>query len=218
MVAVNDVQELAAALEGAGPRLGPPRHLRAGPLPFVGRVADEVLGEMERAVERWRDGMCGISGILNFDRERPVREEEIHAMRQAARYRGPDDYGVHLDGPAGLGFNRLSIIDLSGGHQPMCNEDGTVWIVFNGEIYNFQELRRDAAGPRPPVPHALGHRDHRPPLGGVRRGFRWRSCAACSRTPSGTRGSGFCSRRGTAWASSRFTITRAATVLPSRRK
>jgi asparagine synthase (glutamine-hydrolysing) len=62
-------------------------------------------------------------------------------MREASRHRGPDDVGVYLDGNVGLGFNRLSIIDLSGGHQPMSNEDGTVWIVFNGEIYNFGELR-----------------------------------------------------------------------------
>jgi asparagine synthase (glutamine-hydrolysing) len=64
-------------------------------------------------------------------------------MRSAIKHRGPDDFGVRVDGNVGLGFNRLSIIDLSGGHQPMSNEDGTVWIVFNGEIYNFEELRRE---------------------------------------------------------------------------
>ncbi len=85
--------------------------------------------------------MCGINGIFNFDREDAVAESLIHAMRKQILHRGPDDFGTHFDGSVGLGFNRLSIIDLSGGHQPMSNEDGTVWIVFNGEIYNFMGLR-----------------------------------------------------------------------------
>ena len=59
-------------------------------------------------------------------------------MRKVADHRGPDDHGSYFDGPVGLGFNRLSIIDLSGGHQPMSDADETVWVVFNGEIYNFQ--------------------------------------------------------------------------------
>ncbi len=87
--------------------------------------------------------MCGIAGILNFDLEKPASRETIERMCAVTRHRGPDDHGVHLDGPVGLGFNRLSIIDLAGGHQPMSNEDGSVWVVFNGEIYNFQELRAD---------------------------------------------------------------------------
>lgn len=87
--------------------------------------------------------MCGINGIFYFDPARFVRAADIDAMRHVARHRGPDDVGLYLDGCVGLGFNRLSIIDLSGGHQPMSNEDGTVWIVFNGEIYNFQSLHED---------------------------------------------------------------------------
>lgn len=87
--------------------------------------------------------MCGINGLLNFDPARPADQQLVHRMREVARHRGPDDHGVYFDGPAGLGFNRLSIIDLSGGHQPLSNEDGTVWIVFNGEIYNFQPLREE---------------------------------------------------------------------------
>src|SRR3990172_10953181 len=63
-------------------------------------------------------------------------------MTDAIRHRGPDDEGFHVWGQVGLGFRRLSIIDLSGGHQPLSNEDGTVWIVFNGEIYNYQSLRQ----------------------------------------------------------------------------
>lgn len=67
----------------------------------------------------------------------------LRRMADSIRHRGPDDEGYHAAGPVGLGFRRLSIIDLSTGHQPLSNEDGTVWIVFNGEIYNYQELRAD---------------------------------------------------------------------------
>jgi asparagine synthase (glutamine-hydrolysing) len=84
--------------------------------------------------------MCGISGLFYFDHARPVEEEIVHRMQAVTTHRGPDDSGMYLRANVGLGFNRLSIIDLSGGHQPMSNEDGTVWIVFNGEIYNFLEL------------------------------------------------------------------------------
>ena len=67
-------------------------------------------------------------------------------MARTIRHRGPDDDGYHMDGPVGLGFRRLSIIDLSGGHQPMSDQDETVWVVFNGEIYNFLELRKELEG------------------------------------------------------------------------
>ena len=87
--------------------------------------------------------MCGISGMFYYDRTRTPDVHVLDRMRAVARHRGPDDHGCYTDGPVGLAFNRLSIIDLSGGHQPMSNEDGTVWIVFNGEIYNFAELRDD---------------------------------------------------------------------------
>jgi asparagine synthase (glutamine-hydrolysing) len=85
--------------------------------------------------------MCGICGKLNFDRENPVSQSLLKAMTDAIVHRGPDDDGYYFSGQIGLGFRRLAIIDLAGGHQPLCNEDGTVWIVFNGEIYNYQELR-----------------------------------------------------------------------------
>ena len=62
-------------------------------------------------------------------------------MADTIAHRGPDDEGYYMSGPVGLGFRRLSIIDLATGHQPLSNEDGTIWIVFNGEIYNYQELR-----------------------------------------------------------------------------
>jgi asparagine synthase (glutamine-hydrolysing) len=84
--------------------------------------------------------MCAISGRLNFD-GRPVVTEEIVAMRDVMHHRGPDDAGLFLQGGVGLGHRRLSIIDVSGGRQPISNEDGTITIVFNGEIYNFAELR-----------------------------------------------------------------------------
>lgn len=87
--------------------------------------------------------MCGICGKLNFDRERPVLESQLKRMADTIHHRGPDDEGYYTSGSVGFGFRRLSIIDLSTGHQPISNEDGTVWIVFNGEIYNFQELRDD---------------------------------------------------------------------------
>jgi asparagine synthase (glutamine-hydrolysing) len=85
--------------------------------------------------------MCGIAGKLNFDGSKKVRQEEIQQMCNTLVHRGPDDEGVYLSGCIGLGHRRLSIIDLNSGKQPISNEDGTVWTVFNGEIYNFVELR-----------------------------------------------------------------------------
>ena len=85
--------------------------------------------------------MCGIAGYIRLDR--PAEASVVHAMCGEIRHRGPDDEGVHVDGNCGIGMRRLSIIDLSTGHQPMSNEDGSVWIVFNGEIYEYRELRAD---------------------------------------------------------------------------
>ena len=87
--------------------------------------------------------MCGICGKLNFDREARVSQPLLKAMADSISHRGPDDEGFYVSGQVGLGFRRLSIIDLAGGHQPMCNEDESVWIVFNGEIYNYKDLRQD---------------------------------------------------------------------------
>jgi asparagine synthase (glutamine-hydrolysing) len=86
--------------------------------------------------------MCGIAGMMSFDGA-PVRLEELRRMCGALAHRGPDDEGLYMGAGVGLGMRRLSIIDLATGRQPVHNEDGTVWAVFNGEIYNFQELRRD---------------------------------------------------------------------------
>ncbi len=85
--------------------------------------------------------MCGICGKLNFDRREPVDPDLISRMTDTLLHRGPDGGGQHVCGQVGLGHRRLSIIDLNMGAQPMSNEDGSVWVVFNGEIYNFQELR-----------------------------------------------------------------------------
>lgn len=85
--------------------------------------------------------MCGICGKLEFDLEAKVEPDLLKQMADAIFHRGPDDDGYYVKGPIGLGFRRLSIIDLSGGHQPLANEDDSIWIVFNGEIYNYQELR-----------------------------------------------------------------------------
>src|SRR5271165_4514532 len=85
--------------------------------------------------------MCGICGKLMLDGEGTVSPALIKAMADTINHRGPDDEGYYVSGPIGLGFRRLSIIDLQSGHQPLSNEDETVWIVFNGEIYNYQELR-----------------------------------------------------------------------------
>src|SRR5215813_9726004 len=87
--------------------------------------------------------MCGISGLYYFDSTRIVEDSVLTAMRSVATHRGPDDHGIFCGGNIGFSFSRLSIIDVISGHQPMANEDGSVWLVFNGEIYNFRQLRRE---------------------------------------------------------------------------
>ena len=93
--------------------------------------------------------MCGIAGIARWSGRPPVIED-VQAMCDVIVHRGPDDEGYYHDDWAALGMRRLSIIDLQTGHQPVSNEDGTVWVVLNGEIYNFKELRREL--------EARGHR------------------------------------------------------------
>jgi asparagine synthase (glutamine-hydrolysing) len=87
--------------------------------------------------------MCGISGQFNFVRHEPVDANVIRRMARSIAHRGPDDEGYYVAGSLGLGFRRLSIIDLAGGHQPMSDAEEQVWVVFNGEIYNFKELRAE---------------------------------------------------------------------------
>src|SRR5688572_589487 len=94
--------------------------------------------------------MCGIAGILRTDARETVDENRLTRMRDVLRHRGPDGEGLLVDGYVGLAHRRLAIVDVAGGHQPMANEDESVWIVFNGEIYNHAALR--------PGLEALGHR------------------------------------------------------------
>ena len=96
--------------------------------------------------------MCGITGIFDTRAARPVAERVLQRMNQAQQHRGPDESSVHLEPGVGLGHRRLSIIDLATGQQPLFNEDGSVVIVYNGEIYNYQELI--------PELQALGHVFH----------------------------------------------------------
>ncbi|HSS37792.1 MAG TPA: asparagine synthetase B, partial [Polyangia bacterium] len=95
--------------------------------------------------------MCGIAGALSAAPDAPAPLDAVERFAAAMVHRGPDGYGFHADGPVALGHRRLAIVDLSeGGRQPMLNEDGSVAIVVNGEIYNHQELRADLV--------AKGHR------------------------------------------------------------
>lgn len=87
--------------------------------------------------------MCGIAGVVHTDRGQSSSEQRLLEMREVMTHRGPDDAGIYRDGPAGLVHRRLSIIDLGTGHQPMGTPDGELQIVFNGEIYNYRELRRE---------------------------------------------------------------------------
>src|SRR2546425_7163311 len=87
--------------------------------------------------------MCGICGQYNFGGLVPVVRQDVEAMTRTIAHRGPDDEGYFVSGALGFGFRRLSIIDLDGGHQPMADAEETVWVIFNGEIYNFRELRHE---------------------------------------------------------------------------
>jgi asparagine synthase (glutamine-hydrolysing) len=94
--------------------------------------------------------MCGIAGIVDLGpAAAPPALEDLHAMLAALRHRGPDEFGIYRDRTVGLAHARLSIIDLAHGQQPLCNEDGTLWVIFNGEIFNYVELRQEL--------RALGH-------------------------------------------------------------
>ena len=113
--------------------------------------------------------MCG-PGALDLTGSRTFPTERLLAMTGAIAHRGPDDEQVHLEPGVALGARRLSIVDLAGGRQPIANEDGSIWVAFNGELFEYPELRAGAAGPRPPPGHPLRHRGVGPPLRGPRRG------------------------------------------------
>ncbi len=107
-------------------------------------------------------------------------------MNESQHHRGPDEGGMHLEPGVGFGHRRLSIIDLSTGQQPLFNEDGSVVVVYNGEIYNYQELIPELAGARPRFRTQQRHRGHRPRLGGVGRARASSASAACSPSRCGT--------------------------------
>jgi asparagine synthase (glutamine-hydrolysing) len=117
--------------------------------------------------------MCGITGIFDTRGVEEISRELLHRMNETQFHRGPDEGGLHLEPGLGLGHRRLSIIDLSTGQQPLFNEDGSVVVVFNGEIYNFQELVPDSSA----RPHLRTHSDtevivHAQPGAGLRHAFR----------------------------------------------
>ena len=94
--------------------------------------------------------MCGINGIAFSSRSRRhVDASVLKSMRDVITHRGPDDEGIFIDGPVGLGHRRLSIVDVAAGHQPMSNEDGSLYITYNGEVYNHADFRETL--------EALGH-------------------------------------------------------------
>lgn len=94
--------------------------------------------------------MCGICGTINTENGAPVSQALLSSMCATIKHRGPDDEGIFVQDNVGLGTRRLSIIDIEGGHQPLSNEDGSVWVAHNGEIYNFPDLRKELV--------ALGHK------------------------------------------------------------
>ena len=87
--------------------------------------------------------MCGLTGIFEYVRPTEIPKDLVHRMNETIVHRGPDDEGIFVGPGIGLGFRRLSIIDLAGGHQPISNEDGSIWVMLNGEIYNYPELRKE---------------------------------------------------------------------------
>ncbi len=147
--------------------------------------------------------MCGICGYFS-GREPAADHTTGSADEQTLVHRGPDSDGEYFEPPLGMAMRRLAIIDLQGGDQPIANEDGSIAVVFNGEIYNFRELRAEL-GKRPPLRDAQRHRSDRPRLRAVGR----RSLAALQRHVR-VRAVGFqrdagCCWRATGWARSRST-------------
>ena len=131
--------------------------------------------------------MCGIAGIFDLPRARRGRPRLLRRMTDHRCIAVPTATGFIYAPGIGLGHRRLAIIDLAGGDQPMFNEDRTVCVVFNGEIYNFQPLMAELAALGHRLPHALRHRGHRPCLGGMGRGLPRPLQRACSPSPCGTR-------------------------------
>src|SRR5205809_6655468 len=87
--------------------------------------------------------MCGIAGLIALHERRPVPQSSLRAMAKVLTHRGPDDEGFFVESGIGLASRRLSIIDVSDGHQPVANEDGSVIVIFNGELFDYQKLRAE---------------------------------------------------------------------------
>ena len=162
--------------------------------------------------------MCGIAGIVAARRLAPGDADRARRMAPVMAHRGPDESGFHLDDQAALAHRRLSIIDLAAGQQPIGNEDRSIWIVYNGEIYNHAGPAARTGGRRPPLPHAVGHRDHRARLRAVGRRVR-------GPVPRHVRlrDLGLAAAHGSCWpaiasASSRSTGRAPATAFSSRRR
>jgi asparagine synthase (glutamine-hydrolysing) len=116
--------------------------------------------------------MCGITGIFDTRGRRDIDRRVLSRMNESQYHRGPDEGGLHLEPGVGLGHRRLSIIDLSTGQQPLFNEDGSVVVVFNGEIYNYPGTDPRTAGAGARFPHPQRYRSHRSCLGSLGRGLR----------------------------------------------
>ena len=139
--------------------------------------------------------MCGIAGIVAAEPLSADDRQRLPRMRDVIAHRGPDDAGLYVDERAALGHRRLSIVDLAAGHQPLANEDGSVWIVFNGEIYNHADVRPRARERRPPstAPAPTPKPSSTPTSSGATAASS--TSAACSRSRSGTRRAGDCCSR-----------------------
>ena len=148
--------------------------------------------------------MCGITGIFDLSARRPMPRELVSRMNDSQLHRGPDEVGLHFEPGVGLGHRRLSIIDLSTGQQPLFNEDGSVVVVYNGEIYNYRELI--PSSPRSATssgPRATPRSSSMPGSNGARTASS--AFAACSPSRSGTATARRCSWPATGSASSRCT-------------
>ena len=104
--------------------------------------------------------MCGITGIFDLTGKREISRDLLSRMNETQFHRGPDEGGLHIEPGLGFGHRRLSIIDLSSGQQPLFNEDRTVVVTYNGEIYNFPELTERTERPGASVQYPLRHRGH----------------------------------------------------------
>lgn len=161
--------------------------------------------------------MCGIGGFVDFDRDARRGGPVLSAMDRRLRPRGPDASGTYTDPDAALVHRRLIVIDPEGGAQPMLSPDGNTVLVYNGELYNTDEVRDSAHRPRPCFPQPLGYRGRAARLsrmgyGRLRAARRHFCLRALGRRPSG--GSSSCA---TVWASSRCSAVRRAAVLCSAR-